>query len=166
MLRVSGYTPTLMQPSLDQVSDLAVLWELSRWTPSHTLWEALQKILPVLLLPWGETHHKDNVLVPCGPWERQNSAQQHSWEEDGGGGHTLGTQLTLGFLPGFSEASHQQHRAWTTAWISPHLSLLMPSIPLLWTISILHKTSNHQFFIKYIFKHSFKENSHSCKQQE
>lgn len=67
------------------------------------------------------------------PWGKQDSTQLHSWERRGKPG--LGTQLTSGSPPGFSEPSHQR-----SPW--SHLSCLaeaLSALSLLWIISALHK---------------------------
>ena len=169
-----------MQPRLDQISDFPVLWDAFKLSRGRTAPHPPQ-VVPLLLeeadghsrrfsLHHGshEGEHTTRITFssPVVPWGRQNcpatQLRRRRW-----GGHTLGTQLTSGFLPGFSEASHQQHRSWATAWISPHLSVLMPSIlPPLNHLNSTQNLANCWLFTKHIYKHSFKENSHGCKWQE
>lgn len=134
-------------------------------TPSRRGWLALCRLLPASLLPSGKHPTRTTFSSPVVPWGSQNSAQQHSWEERAS--LTLRTQLTSGLSPGFSESSHQGRRSWATAWISPHLSVLMLSVLSPFNhLNCIQNLASSWLFTKYIFKHSLEENSHGCKWQE
>lgn len=92
-----------------------------------------------------EGEHTTRIIFssPVVPWGRQNcpaTQLRRRWRGGRGGGHTLGTQLTSGFLPGFSEASTSD--TGLEQLLGSHLISLCwcPLFSLLWTTSILHKT--------------------------
>lgn len=175
--RASHYIPRLMWPRYDQIGSYSAPWgafKPSRGgspspqgcsTPSRRGWLALCRLLPASLLPSGKHTTRTTFSSPVVPWGSQNSAQQHSWEERAS--LTLRTQLTSGLSPGFSESSHQGRRSWATAWISPHLSVLMLSVLSPFNhLNCIQNLASSWLFTKYIFKHSLEENSHGCKWQE
>lgn len=116
-----------------------------------------------------EGEHTTRIIFssPVVPWGRQNcpaTQLRRRWRGGRGGGAHPGDPADLRLLAWLLWGIHQRHRSWATAWISPHLSVLMPSIlPPLNHPNSTQNLANCWLFTKHIYKHSFKENSHGCK---
>ena len=98
---------------------------------------------------------------PWGSWECSPATQWRTGERN----LALGAPADIWLLPGFSVIPPPM-QVWAAIKTSPHLPALKPSLPPspLNHLPSIHNSANCWCFTKYMLRHSFKENPHSCKQ--